>query len=183
MGVFTALAVVLNLTVRIPAPYAPFLTYEVWEIPIVAALLMYGAQVALGVALLNYAVVQLTPQVSPTGPLYNLAAVLSMLAAIYLVYRWTGRRKSRLWTATGAGIALRVGVMTAVNATFLPFPPPIGFSVPPNALVVALPLIALFNSTLTAYTVPAAHALTRVVAINTRLAVWAWTGIRGAARR
>jgi hypothetical protein len=144
---------------------------------------MYGAQVALGVALLNYAVVQLTPQVSPTGPLYNLAAVLSMLAAIYLVYRWTGRRKSRLWTATGAGIALRVGVMTAVNATFLPFPPPIGFSVPPNALVVALPLIALFNSTLTAYTVPAAHALTRVVAINTRLAVWAWTGIRGAARR
>jgi len=46
IAVFAALTVVLSLSpVKIPAPYAPFLIYQLWEIPIVAAFLLYGLRV------------------------------------------------------------------------------------------------------------------------------------------
>ena len=43
IAVFSALAIALNLSpFKIPAPFAPFLIYQIWEIPIVAAFLLFG---------------------------------------------------------------------------------------------------------------------------------------------
>ncbi|MEM0111584.1 MAG: hypothetical protein QXK90_02330, partial [Candidatus Parvarchaeota archaeon] len=51
---FTALTIILNLSpIKIPAPYAPYLIYQVWEVPIVAAFLLYGFSISLIVALTN----------------------------------------------------------------------------------------------------------------------------------
>jgi len=87
--VFTALTLVLNLSpIKIPAPYATFLIYQIWEIPIVAAFLLYGPKVGIPVAIINtLALLIIFPGELPTGPFYNLAAILSMLIGIYIVQR------------------------------------------------------------------------------------------------
>ena len=87
--IFSALAIMLNLSpIKIPAPYAPFLIYQIWEIPIVAAFLLYGSKVGVAVSILNtIALLAIFPGALPTGPLYDLAAVLSMLFGIYIIHK------------------------------------------------------------------------------------------------
>jgi hypothetical protein len=70
----------LTLIFKIPALFAPFLYYQIWEIPLVASFLLFGPLVALFISVINTAVlIAYFPGNLPTGPLYNLAAVLSML--------------------------------------------------------------------------------------------------------
>ncbi len=74
IALFAALAIMLNFLIKVPAPYLPFLYYEVWEIPIIAVLLIFGIYSALAVSILNAAVLIVAfPGNLPTGPLYNLA--------------------------------------------------------------------------------------------------------------
>ena len=81
IGVFAALGIVLNVSpLKVPAPYAPFLIYQVWEIPIVVAFLLYGTRVGGLITVINtIALLAIFPGALPTGPFYNMAAILSML--------------------------------------------------------------------------------------------------------
>ncbi|MBC7129936.1 hypothetical protein H5T51_01780, partial [Candidatus Bathyarchaeota archaeon] len=81
---FTALTIVLNLSpIKVPAPYAPYLIYQVWEVPIVAAFLLYGFNMSLLIAIVNTLVLlAVFPGMLITGPFYNLAAVVSMLIGL-----------------------------------------------------------------------------------------------------
>jgi hypothetical protein len=235
--VFSALALVLNLSpIKIPAPFAPFLIYQIWEIPIVAAFLLYAPKVGIGVSIVNtLALLAIFQGELPTGPLYNLAAVLSMLLGIYIAQKamLTFRGKftnngystetaaflmlsmlsiigalvqTMLWllpaclfgllsvivtiesrqskdkslhaaqqnsirqydglVITGSAVTgafARVIVMSLVNLTFLPFPPPIGFGMPQEIAIAMLPLIALFNATLASYTIPIGYTIAGTV--------------------
>jgi riboflavin transporter FmnP len=233
--VFTALTLALNLSpIKIPAPYAPFLIYQIWEIPIVAAFVLYGPKVGVPVAIINTLVLLIIfPGALPTGPFYNLAAVLSMLIGIYIVQRvafafsspnneyvidataylifamlsviaafiqsvwwlfpgivfslllltvigenWRkktvvsptiplslrGRSEALLvTTCTVAGTLTRVVAMIIVNGVFLPFPPPVGFAFPREAVIAIMPLVGLFNATLALYTIPIGYSIARVV--------------------
>ncbi|MCW3982344.1 MAG: hypothetical protein NWE81_04455 [Candidatus Bathyarchaeota archaeon] len=86
-AVFVALTIALNLSpIKIPAPYAPFLIYQIWEIPIVAAFLLYGPRIGVSISVVNtLLLLGIFPGELPTGPFYNLAAILSMLFGIHLV--------------------------------------------------------------------------------------------------
>ena len=168
IALFAALTIALSLwsPIKIPAPYAPFLIYQIWEIPIVAALLLYGIFVALAISVLNtLLLLAIYPGALPTGPLYNFVAVLSMLLGIYLVQKLLANRFSTqnstlvIASSTSLGILLRVGVMTIMNWTFLRYPPPVGYAMPEGAIIVMLPLIAFFNATLALYTIPVGHFL------------------------
>lgn len=156
---FTALTIILNLSpIKIPAPYAPYLIYQVWEVPIVAAFLLYGFSISLIVAVINtLALLVIFPGMLITGPFYNLAAVISMLTGM-AVPKVTGLNPSKngktLALYTALGITSRVMFMTLINWTFLRFPPPLGFALSEEALIASLPLIAFFNATLAAYTIP-----------------------------
>jgi riboflavin transporter FmnP len=233
--VFTALTLVLNLSpIKIPAPYAPFLIYQVWEIPIVAAFVLYGPKVGVPVAIINtLALLIIFPGELPTGPFYNLAAILSMLVGIYIVQKvafafrsqnneyvtevtvymvlamlsmigafaqsiwwlfpgivfsllllgvirenWgkkaaitrtippnlSGRSEALLVTTCAvAGTLTRVAAMILVNGVFLPFPPPVGFAFPREAVIAIIPLVGLFNATLALYTIPIGYSIARVV--------------------
>jgi riboflavin transporter FmnP len=240
--VFSALAIVLNLSpIKIPAPYAPFLIYQIWEVPLVAAFLLYGPPVGIVVSGVNtLALLILFPGALITGPLYDLIAVLSMLFGIYVIHKvaiafagsfagteysieivtyvlltmltimgalvqsllWllpaivfgllslivsvesrqskianprlmpqgsSGRYSGFLISATTvSGAFMRVMVMTLVNFTVLSFPPPIGFSMPREAVIAILPLIGLFNATLASYTIPIGHTIARIVSSRIR---------------
>jgi len=180
LSIFTALTVALNLSpFKIPAPYAPFLFYQLWEIPIVAAFALYGPLMAIAISVLNTIVLLiLFPGALPTGPLYNLAAVLAMLLGIYLAHLMVKKEPlSQRFTvlnllATGLGISFRVVVMTLVNWAFIRYPPPIGFSMPEEVILGILPLVALFNATLALYTIPIGYTLARAVSSGVKIGMW-----------
>ena len=164
IGLFVALAIILNLVVKIPAPYAGFLTYEIWEIPIVAAFLLFGFSIAIPVAALNFLILLMFPGVILAGPLYNLIALLSMLGGVALALKISksfSSKYSPVVLATVFGTVFRVLVMTPVNAILLQFSPPLGFGLHYLAVLPLLPPIAFFNGTVAIYTIPIAFIVAR----------------------
>jgi riboflavin transporter FmnP len=180
VAVFAALTSVVNLSpFKIAAPFATYLYYQIWEIPIVAAFLLYGPSMGITVAAINTVVLLLIfPGALPTGPLYNLAAILGMLIGIYVADRFSTRyfakRKETFVTvfSTAVGILSRVGVMSLVNWAFLRYPYPVGFDIPEGALIVMLPAIGLFNATLALYTIPMGYILARAVSHGIKIDMW-----------
>ena len=178
--VFSALTVALNLSpLKFPAPFLPFLYYQVWEIPIVVAFLLYGPATGFSVSIVNTAaLIALFPGALPTGPLYNLAAVLSMLAGVYsgqwLTKKSGNNKKETLLIimATLLGVALRTAAMCFVNWEFIKYPPPVGFSMPEETVIAIMPLVAFFNSSLAAYTVPAGYFLAKAISRGIRTPLW-----------
>jgi riboflavin transporter FmnP len=179
-SVFAAFTVILNLSpFKIPAPFAPFLIYQIWEIPIVAVFLLYGPLMGIVIAVINTLVLLAVFQGAlPTGPLYNLAAVLSMLFGIYVVHQFAGthsnRREKKVLTllSTVLGTISRVGMMTLINWAFLRYPPPLGFSMPEEAVIMVLPAIGLFNATLALYTIPIGYVIAKKVSSSIKIRMW-----------
>ncbi|MEM0313364.1 MAG: hypothetical protein QW056_05615 [Candidatus Bathyarchaeia archaeon] len=178
-AVFAALTIVLNPAISgigIPAPYAPFLIYELWEIPIVIAAFIYGLKFGISIALLNtMALLALFPGALPTGPFYNLAAVLSMLLGIFIVKKICTSSRSRDSFGVGGtalytifGMTSRVAIMTVINYTFLRFPPPVGFAFPEEVIIATIPLTVLFNATLSLYTIPLGSAIAKLIISNAK---------------
>jgi riboflavin transporter FmnP len=174
--VFAALAIVLNLSpLKIPAPYAPYLIYQIWEIPIVAAFLLYGTRVSVLIALLNtLTLIALFPGSLPTGPLYNLAAILGMLFGIGLMNVLVKKRSLKqeaivatLFTASG--VVSRTALMAFVNYVCLRFPPPVGYGLPEEGVVAAIPFVIIFNLTLALYTIPLGYSVTKAVKSYTKV--------------
>jgi riboflavin transporter FmnP len=185
--VFAALTVALNPAftgIGVPAPYAPFLIYQIWEIPIVAAFLLISSKSGVAISILNAAgLLVLFPGALLLGPFYNLIAILSMLAGIYIPHRILThgilrektknaalQRETKLITlSTVIGIIFRVGIMSVVNYVVLRYPPPIGYSTPEAAIIASLPLIGLFNATLALYTIPLGHLIADAIRSNLKL--------------
>ncbi|MGA3290599.1 MAG: hypothetical protein ABSD42_10215 [Candidatus Bathyarchaeia archaeon] len=180
--IFIALTTALSIAgPKIPAPYAPFLFYQVWEIPIVIAFLALGPKAGITIAVINTLIlIAIFPGALLLGPVYNLIAVLSMLLGVYVPYKIAthGCKIENLnnflrqhikmisISATALGITVRVLVTTVTNYFFLQQPSPIGFSYKPEAALAFLPLSAFFNATVAIYTIPVALAVT--VAITSR---------------
>ncbi|MDG6985453.1 MAG: hypothetical protein JRM73_01740 [Nitrososphaerota archaeon] len=165
VALLTALAVVLG-GVTVPAPYATFLLYGVWEIPILLALLLLGLSGGTAVALLNaLALEAINPGPLPTGPVYNVIAELSMFAGVLAAMKLAkGRGTAVLGVAAVVlGAVARTVVMTVVNYLVLPQPYPIGFSIPQGAVLGFLVPIALFNASVALYVVPVALGIRRAV--------------------
>ena len=181
IGVLAALAIALNVAgPKFPAPYAPFLYYQVWEIPLVVAFLAIGPIEGIIVSVINTLLLFAYFQGSlPSGPFYNLIAVLSMFIGIYIPYKLATlkcpteklsdflKQHIKLITvsATATGIITRVVVTTIVNYFSLQQPYPIGFSFTSPAALGFLPLSVLFNATVAIYTIPIAIGIT-IVAIK-----------------
>jgi riboflavin transporter FmnP len=176
--VFVALTTALNIVgPKIPAPYAPFLYYQIWEIPIVAAFLTVGPKTGISVAGLNtLLLLVIFPGDLPTGPFYNLIAELAMLIGIFAAYKiathgcasehigsFLKQHKLGLTiSATVFGILTRVAITTVANYFLIAQPSPIGFGsffsfagLGGQAGVIAfLPFSILFNATIALYTIP-----------------------------
>ena len=182
--VFAALTVALNPAISrlgVPAPYAPFLIYNLWEIPIVAAFLLVGPKSGIAVTALNAVVLfAFFPGSLPTGPLYNLIAIFSTLSGIYIVQKifTLGKPQDKseviqeakiITAATALGIIFRIAAMTAVNYVTLRYDYPVGFGMKEIEILGFLPFGALFNGTLALYTIPIGFFIARTVKKNLRL--------------
>lgn len=182
--IFAALAIALNMYgPKIPFPLADFLYFQLWEIPIVIAFLLIGPKTGLAVAGLNTVVLFMFFQGGlPAGPFYNLAAVLAMMLGIYLPYKIATRGKKEnigaylkkhiaiiTISATTLGIILRVALMSIINYIALQQVYPFGYQFPEPAALAYIPLIAVFNAIIAAYTIPISLAIT--VALESRVKV------------
>ena len=172
--VFAALTVALNPGVSgigVPAPYAPFLIYGLWEIPIVAAFILISPASGIIISLLNALVLfAFFPGPLPTGPFYNLLALFSMMLGLFIAQRFITHGSTQqikvikiAAASTVLGIILRVVVMTLVNYFTLQQPYPIGFEMDELAALAFLPAGALFNGTVVLYTVPMGEFIASVI--------------------
>ena len=186
--IFVALTTALNIAgPKIPFPFAPFLYYQIWEIPIVAAFLTIGPKTGLAVAGLNTLILLIVfPGNLPTGPFYNLIAELAMLIGIFIAYKIATYRcptekigsflkQHKLGlsiSATALGVTTRVIITTASNYFLIAQQSPIGFGSffsfaglgGQQAVLAFLPFSALFNATIALYTIPI--GLIVAIAIN-----------------
>jgi riboflavin transporter FmnP len=169
--VFAALTITLNPALSrlsFAAPFAPMLFYQVWEIPIVIALLIISPIASITISLLNTSVLLVFfPGPLPTGPIYNLLATISLQIGIYIAITigkkirdhkncQTNIINSPKWltTTTAIGILTRVVFMSAILYVALPQQAPIGFGFDQTAINAYLPLAAIFNATLALYSIP-----------------------------
>jgi riboflavin transporter FmnP len=178
--VFVALAAAIDGFVpKIPFPLAPFLIFNLWEIPILVCFIVFGPKTGLVVALLNSLVLLiLAPGYLPTGPFYNLIALLSMLIGVFAAYKIATYKcpsekigpflkKHQIGLSismTTLGIVSRIAVTTVANYFLITQPSPIGFGsffefggLAGHAGVIAfLPFSAIFNAIQALYTIPVA---------------------------
>ena len=173
---FASLGVVLHppfFPIVFPAPYAPFLIYTIWEIPLYICLILFGPITAIISGIINFiSLLVFFPGQLITGPIYNLIAIFGSYLGIILIKRRkqfiqdTNDIKKDVMSWNMAVIVLspmilRTVIMTIVNFIALPMPPPIGFSIPLEAMPATLGLIAIFNSTTIIYSIPIAYVIAR----------------------
>jgi riboflavin transporter FmnP len=172
---FTALCIAL-VPIRIPTLYWPGFDYYFWEIPIVAAFLLFGFRVALSITVLN-AVARLVffPGPAPLlGFVIGFTPLLTMLFGVYLAHRLIQRRVSggkSISTAratvyfTTLGVALRAGIMPFIDYAqyhFL-FPLFLGRDFSEAYIIALMPGIVLFNILVPLYGVSIGYLVAKTV--------------------
>jgi len=162
------------LPLGIPAPYAPFLIYQIWEIPLFIALFLFGPISAFLASFINFiSLLIFFPGQLITGPIYNLFAIYSSLIGIILIHKLPYFRiRKNVVILTSSAIIIRTSIMTIINFIALPMNPPIGFAIPESALFITLGLIALFNVTLVAYTVPISYIISNIIKKTIQIKTW-----------
>jgi len=135
----------------------------------VTAFLLFGAVVGVSITIINtLALFAFFPGALPTGPMYNLAAVLSMLLGIGLTRIVLKKHLLAHETLvaglyTVSGVMFRTAFMDIVNYSLLRFPPPIGYDFKEPAILASIPLVTIFNLTLALYTIPIGYSLARIL--------------------
>ena len=171
--VFAALAIALN-PVAIPAGYLLGFYYRFWEIPIVTAFLLLGPKSGVTVAMLRtIAALTLFPgPVGPLGPPIALLVTLNMLFGVQAANRLLKRKDSQhenLGTKpvtyfTAFGTLTRVALSTFVTYILYRFLLPlVGLSLSDAQIMALIPVVMLFDLTLSLYTIPIGYLMARIV--------------------
>lgn len=183
---FSSIALVLHppfLPLGIPAPYAPFLIYQIWEIPLFICLFLFGPIAAIVAGIINFlSLLVFFPGQLISGPVYNLIAIYATYCGVLLfkkikiINNLQNTERNILSVNFILLIILtiifRTSTMTIVNYIALPMPPPIGFSIPMEIIPTTLGLIAIFNSTTIIYSIPIAYIITQLVGKSTSIQTW-----------
>jgi hypothetical protein len=170
---FAAIAISLN-AVRIPAIFYPGNFYQLSQIPIVVAFLLFGARIGVLVGTLNLAG---GLALFPFGPgsiiaySMDLVSVLIMFAGLYVASRIIKRNseseKLPIWKKpiiglTALAIAFRGGIMPFIDygvIFHILLPLILGIYTPEAVITGLMPVFVLYNVTVTFYTVPIAYVV------------------------
>ena len=119
---FTALATVLNY-IKIPVPYLPYFSYQMGDVVLIVALLLFGLKPALLIATLNMlmTIVLYQNPAGPIGPPYYLISVIAMFLGIYSAIEFVKRRQmsKNVYVAKSVGFSTTLG---AVSRTLIMLP-------------------------------------------------------------
>jgi len=179
---FAALTVVLNPSfsgIAVPFPLLTYLSFYIWEIPIVAAFFLVGPKYGFSIIFLNTVVLMAAfpghPFIHPVG---SFISGSSMLVGVYFAYRLVNRGLSQekifvgnklMAYSTALGILFRVVVMTLVNFILLYYVGEllVGVELTAASIIgIYLPLVVLFNVIIALYTIPIGCLIARTVGKN-----------------
>ena len=180
--VFSALTISLNPAISriaVPTLYFGTANYTFMEIPIVAALLLFGPVCGVAVGLIGGVSLILYFPRSFNVPLTTLA-ILCTEVGVYLAYKIVSRKLSAnspppgiklLFYSTTLGILFRVGIMEIVHFLFGRYL--IGFfignNLPDSILISLIPLWAIFYGTQMLYTIPLGYYTAKVASRNLKV--------------
>lgn len=181
--IFGALAIALNPIVSgigLPYPLVPGLWFEIWEIPIICAFILFGFKSAFSSSLINAFFLGFVFP-GPSQPYYALSTVatvgmmLGVLFAKELVARdsvsWPLAKPKFVVVSLVLGTLFRIFLMGSTLFGILYFDP-LGVYPPvePTFIVVSiLPFDAIFNIIVATYTIPIAYIIARVVHKNLKI--------------
>jgi riboflavin transporter FmnP len=181
--IFGALAIALNPIISgigFPYPLVPGLWFEIWEIPIICAFILFGFRVAFSSALINAVFLGLIFP-GPSQPYYALSTVatvgmmLGIMSAKKLVVHnssdWPLTKFKFIILSIFLGTLLRILLMGSTLFGILYFDP---LNVYPSMdaiyiVVAVLPFDAVFNMIVSSYTIPSAYIITRFINRNLKL--------------
>ncbi len=175
---FTALTTALNL-IRIPVPYMPSYSYQIGDIALVVAFLIFGAKVGITIGLLSMGVA-MTILIGPGGvisPPYNFLAIAAMLFGVYLSAKFVASKRFQskindgnfrpVLVFTFFSVLTRTLIMLPFDYTIYGFLVALisGLSVPAAYTIVlaAMPGIILYNVTVPLYVVPTSYYIAKRV--------------------
>jgi len=179
---FAALSIAL-VPIRIYTLYWSSWYYYFWEIPIVAAFLLFGLKCGVSVAVLN----TIARMVLVPGPLgffmlpWGLVVTSSTLLGVYLAYKLFTRRPSQEKTLlgrrpviyfTGLGVLSRAAIMSFLDYAVLYrilLPLVLGRSFSDAYIIALMPGIVFFNVTLPLYTIPIGYFAAKTVSKNLKV--------------
>jgi hypothetical protein len=182
---FTALTTALNFF-RFPAPFLPAFSYQLGDVVLVVAFLLFSPLIGLSIAFLNMIVNIIIPTTlaGVYGPPYYFLAVTTMLLGVFISDKLMARRKFRVECGgrvlcrpvvayTGLGILTRVLLMLPCDYFIYGFLVSVvsGWSLSAAyALVLStMPLIIVYNVTVPLIVIPISYYVTERVA-KTRIA-------------
>jgi hypothetical protein len=169
--VFSSIAIALNL-VKIPVIFYPGTFYQISQIPIVAAFLLFGARIGILIGVLNIAGGLVLFPLGPAGLIIysmDFISLLLMFAGLYVASRFMkGDAESErlpIWQKpifgfTAGAIAFRGGIMPFIDygvVFHILLPLILGINRPESAIVGLMPVFILYNITVSIYTIPIAY--------------------------
>ena len=183
---FSALAITLNPAISgfgLPFPLLPSMILQIWEIPMVAAFLLFGPKVGFSVAGVN-SIFLLSIYPGSSRPWYWLGSFLSvssMMLGVLLAQKLLTRkqdttatlerpnsRKKIMVTSLALGMLLRVVVMAPYMFAVLAL-----LTSPPIATVriftYVLPLQAIYNVVVCLYMIPTGYLIAKLISDNLRV--------------
>lgn len=175
-AVLAALTIILNPAVShisIPAPFFPFISYEIWEIPLVMIILLIGFKVGFVIATINaFFLLAFFPRPTTIGAII---ASFAMLFGIFFSYKLLKRNlnqdkavssKKVMLSCTLGAIVFRTLIMAFVNYAILRYPFPLGLNLPEPAILAFMPFVAIFNLTEPLYVVPISFLIAKTISGN-----------------
>jgi riboflavin transporter FmnP len=178
---FAGLAIVLNPAISglgIPYPPVPSLTFNLWEIPVIAVFLLFGFKFGISVAAIN-ALFLFSVWPGPSRPFYpigTMISALSMMLGIYLTFKVVRHKipaktltnKAKIVAfATVFGSLLRIAFQAPWTYWLLRSP---FYNMPETfVLTVWLPWQAVYNVVQPLITVPLAFIIARGVNNNVKI--------------
>ena len=169
---FAAIAIALN-TIKIPAVFWPGNFFQLSDIPIVVAFLLFGVKVGVFVGILNLlgqlAFYLISPIYIVAYPM-GFVATLLMLLGVYIACKYITRKNAsgKLGTQrpivylTGFAVISRAAIMPIIDYQIffgLLFPIFSGYAFPQTTLVALIPVLILFNVITSLYTIPVAYTV------------------------
>ncbi len=178
VAVFAALTVALSPWVsRIAVPsFVPGLAYNLFELPIVIALLLLGLKP--GVAAGMIASLALLPLHPIYSGVWGILAWLSTILGVYVGYKLVNRSSQQgkkssagktVLSITVVAIIVRTVIMAVQNYALLRYPYPIGLDLSEAAIVAMIPPIAIFNATQPLVVVPLGYFLAKLISSRLRI--------------
>ena len=178
---FTALCIVL-IPFRIPTLYWPGFYYYWWEIPIIAAFLLFGFKVAFSISVLN-TLARMALGVTPNPlllPLISFQPLLIMLFGVYLAQKLIQRQflKGKIISDAKKGVYI-TALGVAARAMILPFidyvnyhtlfPFFVGRDFPEAYITGIMPGIVLFNILVPLYGISIGYLVAKTVSKNLKI--------------